>query len=491
MSPGATLPPEVGSLVGTELVFLNGTTHIGGTQVVLTSPRSEIYFDLGRGQTEKAALFNDLVPPGMTHSVLVDYLGAAMAPLSEGLYDAEELSGTVAALLAELRRPGRLLDGAPLFLETERERAIFTSHLHSDHSRLLPFLNRRQRVFMSSTSRHLQACMETAGLVAPARAQLLPCETGDTVSIGDITIHFMRVDHDTPGAMGFIAQTQDGTVAYTGDWRYHGLHPEHMDAFSNRCRELGVDILITEATTAQPPELPRWPWGGGLPQGLIGRGVSPDAPLPEKEAGDEIASLIEADRGLVFVCFDRQNLERAESLLLAAKRAGRRLVVEPRTAVYWLEASRRGVATIDRSVLACFETAEEADPASAEILRVSFATVAKNRDAFVCQLSPSTYGTMLALGLYSEDLVIHANGDPLGSQYPGWESLENWVRTLGCRFAVVDSHGHADPVALQRLIHDIRPRRVVPMHSDHREHSAVPDELRYLPQRWQRMPVAF
>src|SRR5207237_9884709 len=65
-----------------------------------------------------------------------------------------------------------------------------------------------------------------------------------SVRVGEIEVRFVAVDHDRPGASGLRVTTPDLSIAYTGDLRRHGLHPEVTDAFAREVK--GVDVLLQE-----------------------------------------------------------------------------------------------------------------------------------------------------------------------------------------------------------------------------------------------------
>jgi len=60
-----------------------------------------------------------------------------------------------------------------------------------------------------------------------------------------MSVRFIAVDHDVPGASGFLITTPTASIAFTGDHRWHGLHPELTERFADEAR--GADVLIQEA----------------------------------------------------------------------------------------------------------------------------------------------------------------------------------------------------------------------------------------------------
>ncbi|MBA1394180.1 MBL fold metallo-hydrolase, partial [Lactobacillus sp. XV13L] len=72
------------------------------------------------------------------------------------------------------------------------------------------------------------------------------------IQVGDISLEVWPSDHDAYGATGLIVQTPDKRIAYTGDIRLHGYHPDWVHQFLAAAR--GSDVLICEGTGFSWPE---------------------------------------------------------------------------------------------------------------------------------------------------------------------------------------------------------------------------------------------
>ena len=82
--------------------------------------------------------------------------------------------------------------------------------------------------------------------------QLLRLSIKKPINVGDITLEIYPSDHDAYGATGLITKTPDKQIAYTGDIRLHGYHPDWVRDFMKASK--GSDMLIIEGTGVSWPE---------------------------------------------------------------------------------------------------------------------------------------------------------------------------------------------------------------------------------------------
>lgn len=61
--------------------------------------------------------------------------------------------------------------------------------------------------------------------------EIIAAEYKKPIQVGDITMEVWPSDHDAYGATGLIVKTPDKTIAYTGDIRLHGYHPDWVHDF--------------------------------------------------------------------------------------------------------------------------------------------------------------------------------------------------------------------------------------------------------------------
>ncbi len=465
--------PGSGATMRSSLIFLGGTDTVGGVHILVRGRTGRLLLDIGivgnPAIVRDRTLFNAFQPP-RPGSRLPDYLRAGMAPLVEGLYERGDLApfAAVSDATRALRARGFALDGDPLVDdEPGTDLAVFVSHLHDDHMALLEFVARNVPVIMSDAGARLHGALVAAGALPAVHAEVTGMVPGVADRVGDLALHVIPVDHDIPGAAGVLVETPDGSMAYTGDWRRHGRHPEAMQAFADACA--GVDVLVTDASGAQPPDT---------------RTVQ-CAQVAEREIAPLLSDLAtNAHRGL-YCSFDERNLERHTDVLAVAKAHGRLLVASPRTAAIWHAAAAAGLPCPRIDDVAVWDDSEGVrddpqPPASPPFApqvappptarRVRAADVAADPAAFLCELRSTERARLLDIGAGPGDVYAYLDGYPFGPADPGWPVLLTWMRHLGIRLETISSRGHAWQDDLRWLVDAVRPGMVIPVHTNHPDH---------------------
>jgi ribonuclease J len=345
-------------------------------------------------------------------------------------------------------RPGRELQdliavGAAPWLDGVYESCddrtgVFISHLHLDHTSLVPFLHPDVPLYYPAAMEPLRAAAAACGEVPWRRPAGIAVPDRHVIRGPGIDVRFQAVDHDLPGATGFLIETPDLTIAYTGDHRWHGLHPELTEAFAESVR--GVDVLIQEGVSLgfQPP--------------VPGRGEEPAPQLSEAEVLDGFERVLAETAGLVVVNLLGMNRERVAGLAEACARTGRRLLMEP-----------------DSATLAGWDgVLDDAEP------------VRDDPRGHCIQLKFEGLPILIDLAPPPGSVYVHSNGSPLGSYDPRWAVMEGWCRLLGLELVRLSSSGHSPPEDIVHMVQTVRPGLVIPVHSQAPEALEVPGVPRLL-----------
>lgn len=430
------------------VTVLGGARTVGAVQILVRTGTSAVVLDFGVVGNPRivrdATLFNEFSVPRQGREI-ADYLLAGMAPPLGGMYAPELLGEVGARAVATGSAVAAKAAVTPLDL-TGFDRAVVVSHAHDDHMRLIEYLSDDVPVIMSEAGREFHAALTATGIVPrPATAPIgLPSFTAHHV--GELTVTLVPVDHDIPGATGVIVTAPSGArLAYTGDWRRHGRHPELMERFAKAAH--GADLLITEASTTDHD-----------PSALA-------AQIPERAVAAELASVCAATTGTVYLSFHQRNIERHDDIRRVAAEAGRKMVVSHRTASLWREyTTGRGVPG-DLFVWAT-------DPAASPIAGarpVDPEEVRRNPQDWVSEMPVRLLPTLLDTAAGPADAFVMCNGHPYSAASPHWAVLRTWVRELGLSWYEISSHGHALRQDLAWLVEKVAPEMVLPVHTNNPE----------------------
>ncbi len=417
--------------------FYGGVGVIGGSKIMISTPRARVLLDIGLDIPAGADLFRPPVAARPGHE-LADLLNLGYAPDLPGIYDPAMLPG----------RGPRAGAIAGLAAPDPRPTAVFVSHAHLDHDGMLGFARADVPCYAHPRTVAIHEALARAGL-GPAGnpVRLLPCAEHEPVQVGDLTVEAIPVDHDVPGACGYLVHTPAGRIAYTGDINLHRNGGANSRNFVRRVR--GAGVLITETTMLSFEQLPEEPCG---------------------EAGVEARiaeQLTEHPDALQLISLYPRDLDRAQAVIKLAAEAGRRLVWPGQQAAFLSRLGVPGVVTWaddrpQRPVHRKAALAAEADLGPLET--VQLADVEHAPGDYLIQVDHRDLPALMDLPLDRHTHWIHSQGEPLGPFVPEWAVFTQWLDQLGVTPVEASSSGHAGPVALTELVREIDADTVYPIH---------------------------
>ena len=128
--------------------------------------------------------------------------------------------------------------------------AVFFTHNHGDHIGMFSRINKSIPLYIGEVSKEiyltLQKYLKSTHL--DHLEQIITFKALDKISIKDIIVTPLLVDHSAYDAYMFIIEADDKRVLHTGDFRNHGYKGKGLfKVLSVYAKD--IDILITEGTT--------------------------------------------------------------------------------------------------------------------------------------------------------------------------------------------------------------------------------------------------
>lgn len=395
-----------------------GVNVIGGTKFHLTSGKDEIIFDFGATYEPGKGRFDHslMVRPGRETD---DYRATKMIPDLPYLYT----------------------------YTPERHLAVFISHFHLDHVGMLHYLDPSVPVYMSKPSYELLEQLDTIGEGIGEHSDIRLFTYGKWIEFGNLQILPLPVEHDIPGSTGFYINTPDGSIAYTGDYRGHGLNPELTSAFFAKLGELSTHILLSEGTRS-----------GEDPHLQI---------LAEGDVGGVINRAIRPHNHVFFTVYNR-NINRITTFGEAAHASGRQLVLTPATHHLFRTLAPQAYASTQPSVLVTQKHIVHGLPtwiADLEASRVTIRDIAQSPAQFLTELPYENLAELIDLRPVTGSIFIHSDGTPLGVFDPAFNNLKQWLQEFGLELIFARSSGHASPAYLSQCINLANPDILYPIHT--------------------------
>jgi len=299
-----------------KLTILGGKEEIGGNKILVEHKGTKVLLDFGMSMKLASKYFSEFLQPRKASSLL-DFFELGLLPDIKGLYRNDYLT-----------HMGRKKE--------EREiDAVLLSHAHADHAQYIHFLRNDIPIYCTKPTKIILQVLEELGnssfsdLVTSLDMFVFrPNKTGGMsrvtrkdaefikerdykimdankeVKIGCLEVEMVPVDHSVPGSCGFIIHSDEGTLVYTGDIRFHGSNKSLSEHFVQKAKAVKPKWLLCEGTR-----------------------INSKDKNSEEEVKKKISDFISKAKGLVFVEHPIRDLDRVVTMFKAAKENKREFVV--------------------------------------------------------------------------------------------------------------------------------------------------------------------
>ena len=399
-----------------KLTIHRGANEIGGSCVEIRSSNNRIVIDIGM--------------PIVTPS------GSKTLPDVKGFYKHDNRQ--------------RLIDG------------LLISHAHLDHYGLYNFASEDIQYYLGEATHKLinlsNIFIEDRGIIN----KFEDIQDGKQFHIGDFKITPFLMDHSAYDAYSFLIEGDGKKVFYSGDFRAHGRKWKLFYKFLSTLPE-GINALLLEGTSINDRSL--------------------NSEYKKEEVVEhEIADILRKHNNtIVFGIASSQNIDRMVTFYKAAKSKGRMFVVDVYTAnVLTAIRNTKGKPKIphpskDYPEIRVFfprHLCNKLEKSHRKDMMYKFVPYKITKDEISENLSRVF---MLVKSSMSEYLKGIKNLDASPVLYSMWKgyqedpSMKYFIQglTKGDESLLYNVHtsGHADVSTLKRLVSQLRPEKVIPIHT--------------------------
>jgi len=429
--------------MGARVTCFGGVGEIGGNKFLVEDRDTKVLLDFGAGFAEGAGYFEGGIQPRAVNGA-GDLFEFGLLPEIAGLYSEAALQNT------------RLKHTKP---EVD---AIVVSHYHWDHVGRIDHVDEEIPVYCGETTALVHEAYSESGGSPLDGHEIRKFRTGDRFKVGSIEFLPVHVDHSIPGAYGFIIRTSEGTIAYTGDFRFHGPAGSMTDDFISTARAERPEVLLTEGTRVSAEE--------------------PKNEMSEKAVLGETTRLIRKGRGLVFSSFRGNDVDRINTFDRAARTSGRQLVVSMKTAMI-LDKLKRDrklvVPEVGKDVMVYVRRKRTGRMDDRDYLvwerrflnhGLSAREVHARQGQVFLHLETWNLPEMIDIKPERGGVYVHSTTEAFNEEGETEEVLvRNWIDHLGFSYHQIHASGHAPMLGVRRLVGEIEAEKIVPIHTEHPE----------------------
>lgn len=472
-----------------KLTFYGGVGEIGGNKILVEADGARIWLDFGMSFGQSNLYFDDFLQPKRYNGV-VDFLEMGLLPSLPDMFG--------------LYRQDYLAHADMAVDQNAAYDAVFLTHAHADHVNYIHFLRSDIPIYAPDVTKRMMAAMEeTSGggfneflnlkeafrLKPSARGEGLTrvkgeeakiargfhgLANGERVALGDIEIESVPVNHSLPGACGYLIHTPGGVIAYTGDIRFHGYEGHLSTAFIQRAAACKPVALICEGTRIDQRE-----------------------GLAEHDVQEKVAAVVRKTKNLVIANYPWKDIERLRSFHEVAKSTGRKLALNLKQAyllerlkgsdagapslddaniVIYIDRKSWGLITkTDRSEYPDYVVKQDYAAWEREFLDrhncVTCDDIHRSQGDFIMRVDFFDLTDLINIRPDAGSSYIWSKTEPFDDDAEiEQDRVEHWLEHFGLMpYEKAHVSGHASGVEINRLIKEINPKKLFPVHTEHPE----------------------
>ena len=407
-----------------KITIYRGTKEIGGTLIEIKSGNSRILIDAGY----PLFLNNKPIEDEVASYSYNKLLELGVLPDIKGLYE----------------------------WDLSTFDAVLISHAHLDHYGLLRYIHPGIPVYLSKGTRKIIDISVLFKLTKEIPAVFREFDMYKPFQVGSFRIMPFLMDHSAFDATAFEISDDERIIIYTGDFRGHGRKAVCLDRFIKKARK-GADTLLTEGT-------------------MYGR--QDEEVMTEQELEERLIKKIEDFRGPVLFQSSSQNIDRLVSFYRVAKRLNRIFVVDVYTAnilheLRQLDNNRLPYPSRDypnirvfypyRLTQKIFNRIGEEYAKRFSSFHISREKLKEEQNNIVMAVRPSMRMDMEAIGLQDGLFVYSLWSGYRESEYQ--KKFEDFLDTKGFKIDILHTSGHATVSDIHRVITELEPKQIVPIHT--------------------------
>lgn len=331
--------------------------------------------------------------------------------------------------------------------------AIFLSHAHSDHYGFLDSLAENTPIYATADTFAMIALDGIYGKDQTQRLKRCPIECFKSYELFGLKVTAYPIDHSAYGACSLLFEYNNQRLLYSGDIRLHGVKGVLYKLLPQE-----IDYLLLEGTNV----------------------LRSSRNSSEREVVSRFVEAFSSDpKALNLVWCSSKNIDRICAIFRACRRTGKTLVIDPYVANVLSAVAKQNPkipsATTSQQIKVFFPSRVTSQLTKIDAQRYIYSLCPKNNKVTRQQISatPGNYVIIVRPSLLDFLQNIEAEHicfiQSIWSGYwsnPQNERFRTWVEQHCQILPDIHSSGHADTQSLRRIVEFIKPRTIIPIHTD-------------------------
>ncbi|PMQ01281.1 MAG: exonuclease [Dictyoglomus sp. NZ13-RE01] len=483
-----------------KIIPLDGVNCIGGNKFIVDDGHYSILLDFGQNFNEESKYLDEFLKPRSALGIK-DLLYLSLIPPIKGLYRKD----------LDIFIDWSKFENHKLY-KSSNVIGILLSHAHLDHTGYVTYINMEIPILTSLGTTYICKAMQDTGSdieicyinekmlendvlkadnknpyyrrrfiileerkindlrfwsISPAKKkEILGGELffSREYELENFKIKAIPVDHSIPYACAFHIDISGLHILYTGDLRMHGLKAHLTKDFINYAKKIKPDILICEGTHPKS-----------------------NRKTSEEDVYENVLRLIKNNNSLVIADFGPRNIERLISFLRVARETNRKLVLTLKD-VYTLIALREideeiPDPTNDENIYLYRVPRARSDKKWEEIVYekmpkdriIDFKNIKENPEDYILCFSYYDFPNLIDINP-SGGVYIYSSCEAFNEEMLiDHRKIENWIALFNFEIygslkdredPYFHSSGHIIGEDLELLIEEVRPRFLIPVHTE-------------------------
>ncbi|MCS7125711.1 MAG: MBL fold metallo-hydrolase [Aigarchaeota archaeon] len=459
------------------ICLLGGVEEVGGNKILISGRDGSIFIDFGLNLKKKREYD---VGHGLEriNRILRNYLLIGILPEIRGIYR-KDIAGYEELLKSsrEINVDGCIIShghldhyGSVVFLKPEisiaTSRSMKALIEHSIETSGRTGIDREVFIYKDRRYEELKKIGEAGESLEEVERPIIIFEEYKKIKDIPVDVTPMPIDHSVPATFGLYIEVDKTSIAYTSDIRLHGTVSRYTRLFIEKVEN--VDYLLIEGTRIQDSTI-----------------------KSEEEVKNETISESLKKKGkLISVVISSLDIDRLKTMIDAARECNRVPVLSPRLfhLIKTLKdvESRVNLPRLEdvrvyfekRSIIhdgyflgsryyrgwlkELYENLESRD------ILIKAEEISKNQEEYLFIFSGLQYiSELVELNPIPGSLIIESTSEPHDEEQEiEWEKVENWIRLLRLDRRWIHASGHANREDLIEIIKQIKPKTVIPIHTE-------------------------